>query len=276
MWGIRIDRSLTRILAVAALPLLLLVAGTTYLVRLSSGGSAPAAVATAAPAESSAATSDAEPSGTASTPPDDPPTDVADSPPANPPDPATTGGQPPPPSRASITVGGVRLDNSVPTSDTCVTFANTEFGQPVDVVDVSVADGPAFMVVDDSRCRNPELLLHPFRPCPGATLEPGGPGCDVGVGVSPDGPPLSAGGDNTVLHNGTIQLRLRTTCTSRAAEPCASLDDRYSPSAAAPVEVTWTDPGRVRTVAVEEAPAPEESETPSGEPSAEASEQPAG
>jgi hypothetical protein len=226
-----------RIIAIAALPLLLLIGGSVYLVRLAAGGSqpdafVPAPSASAAPGASSGAA-----------------TDTAG--------PAPTGGnrRPPPAPRVSVTVGGVRLDGTVPRSDSCMTFLNTEFPVPVRVVGVQVANGPDFMVADDAPCKEPDLLQHPFRPCPDATLSPGGPGCDAGVGVSRDGPPLSNGPDS-VQHHGTLQLRLRVRCTSKAAQPCASLPDRYSPSPAAPIEVTWTDEGRDRTVSVAATPEP--------------------
>ncbi|MBB2947031.1 hypothetical protein FB565_006799 [Actinoplanes lutulentus] len=169
----------------------------------------------------------------------------------------TASPRPPLPKHATISVGGVRLDNSIPSSNTCVTFLNTALNQPVRAAGVVVTDGPDYIVVDDSECRIPSLLPHPFRSCDDAVLEPGGPGCDTGIGLDPDGPPEASGPD-AVQRDATIRLTLEATCTSREGPPCSSLDDSFSPTVTAPIEVSWTDGGRERTVFVrEQQPSPE-------------------
>ncbi|WP_433824420.1 hypothetical protein ACQP2E_19935 [Actinoplanes sp. CA-015351] len=277
-----------KIVAMAALPVLLLTGGMTYLLRLSSstgavvfsspsGSAVPESAAVpgepgasrsagssagAAPGTSSSespapgATTGMVPGATTGT------TGTTGASPGTSPGstPAAAGSSSPPnnppkPERATITVGGVRLDNSVPNDDRCLTFTNTAFDQPVRVVGAGVPDGPAFMIATESeRCQDPDLLGHSFRSCDGATLEPGGTGCDSGVGVRSGGPPESDGGLKAVQYSGTLQLTLRATCTSRAGQPCASLPARFAPSSATPVEVTWTDPGRTRSIVVDEEP----------------------
>ncbi|MBB2947032.1 hypothetical protein FB565_006800 [Actinoplanes lutulentus] len=290
-----------KIVALAALPVLLLTGGVTYLLRMSSTTGVAISSPSAAAVLGSAAASSGEPGepggpagtaapvgsagsagpGTAPGTSASPGTSTSHSPGSAPgstagaapgttigTSPGTSPGQtpaapgqspspvnPPKPERATITVGGVRLDNSVPNDDRCLTFTNTGFDQPVRVVGADVPDGPAFMIASESeRCQDPDLLGHSFRSCDGATLQPGGTGCDSGVGVRPGGPPESDGGLKAVLYTGTLQLTLRATCTSRTGQPCASLPARFAPSAAAPVEVTWTDPGRTRSLLVDEEP----------------------
>jgi hypothetical protein len=105
------------------------------------------------------------------------------------------------------------------------------------------------MVVDDTACEGGGgPLPSSVRPCRNATLAPGGADCYVGVGVSRNGPPVSDGADS-VDHTGKVQLGLHVTCTTQAAWPCDSLR-RYTPSPEAPVEASWTDPGRERTISV--------------------------
>ncbi|WP_433824419.1 hypothetical protein ACQP2E_19930 [Actinoplanes sp. CA-015351] len=305
MWRLLMDRPLVRIAALAAIPILLLTAGTVYLLRLSSdtagarfGEPAPPGSSASASLESShVAASDADADAGPGTDPrtdpgsdpgtdpgtdpgSDPGTDTGSGPGTDPDtgaDPATgpgrtpvipteterlsstssptTAPQPPLPKHATISVGGVRLDNSIPSSNTCVTFANTAFDQPIRAAGAVVTDGPGYIVVDDSECRSADLLQHPFRSCEDVVLEPGGPGCDTGIAVGPDGPPEVSGPD-AVQRDATIRLRLEATCTSREGTPCSSLDDSHSPSAAAPIEVSWTDGGRERTVFVLEQPSP--------------------
>jgi hypothetical protein len=116
------------------------------------------------------------------------------------------------------------------------------------------------MIVDESACRP----FFEIRSCEGAVLEPGGPSCHTGVGVAPDGPPLSGGGPDSENRTGIIRLELSATCTTRVGQPCASLPRQYSPSPASPIEVTWTDGGMERTVTVRRTSSPSTSPETSG------------
>src|SRR5918995_4198816 len=141
MRSLGITKTGLRNIAIAALPALMLVVGAVYLVRLATGESdsgrftgsadATAGVSSAPSAPSGAPTQSSRPSVT----PPAPPHTVA--PTATRSRGAVSGStraistRRPPPQRVRINVGGVRLDGSVPSSDDCLTFLNTQFRMPV-------------------------------------------------------------------------------------------------------------------------------------------------
>jgi hypothetical protein len=148
--------------------------------------------------------------------------------------PATGGGQaqtPPIPERA-IRVGGATLDNDNPRT-MCAVFTSTRLGLPVTVTGVAVSGG--VLQIDPGTCAEDDNIAG-FPECvDGMTLKPGH-GCFAGALTHTT---------EAQEYRGVITLALRARCTSTAVTACDVPELRASPpSAARPVDITWSDAGR--------------------------------
>jgi hypothetical protein len=259
-----------RILAIAAVPTAVLIAGTLYLVNLATGESVEAefrspstsVAPTPWPESTAEASAPDSPTSTHSQGGPIPPTSTtrrqtpADEGADQDPGDAQEDPDEPPPPDVRIDVSGARLDASTPRSDSCTDFSNTQFRLPVEVRSVDlITDTPGRLLLDSNACRG---VSNSGRRCENATLRPGA-GCYTGVRLKSDAPPG--------LYTGVITLLLAAKCTSKTIEPCTALGSEHRPSPQRPITVTWTDPGIDRSAFVPEPdPTGEPAETAEGTP----------
>jgi hypothetical protein len=217
-------------------------AGPSLVVEASGGatvaGTSPAASRTV-PVPRSPVTS-GSPAGPGAEAPKDAPAEVgggaAPSPVVSPRPRATTGPQAPPIPERAIRVGGVTLDDTSPRT-MCYLVRNDAFDQTVRIAGL-VAGNPD-VVIQPDRCAGTTAVeaagtWTPTFACRvGADLLPGGDGCYTGI------EPKSASTTGDLRSSFTATFRTR--CSSATGHPCSD-SGSPNPTAARPVDVTWTQP----------------------------------
>ncbi len=146
---------------------------------------------------------------------------------------------PPIPVRA-IRVGGVTLDDTSPRT-MCYLVRNVD--SPVTVRISELAAGNPDVVIRPDRCAGVTAQdvsgdWIPTVACrPGVDLEPHGDGCYTGI----EPRTLSSDPDNETDLHSSFSVTLRARCSSAAGLPCSESGTPV-PTAARPVDVTWTQP----------------------------------